>query len=76
MGSCTACAKGKFKEVPGDVQCVDCPAGTFSSDIGAISEQTCGNYGKNYTSPVGSSIVTACEHKLQQYSVSKASSSA
>jgi len=56
------------------VQCVDCLAGTFSSDIGAISEQTCKDCGKDYTSPVGSSTLSACERKRQQCSVSKTSS--
>ena len=50
------------------------PAGTFSSNIEEISEQTCKDCGKDYTSPVGSSSLSSCERKRQQCSVSKTSS--
>jgi len=73
---CTACAKGKFKGSPGDTQCLLCPAGTYSIDIGAISEQMCRECSKDSSSPVGSSSLSACERTQEQCGFSNTNSGA
>ena len=73
---CTACAKGKFKESTGDMQCLLCPAGTYYIDIGAISKQMCRECGEGETSPVGSSSLSDCERIQEQCSFSNLDSGA
>jgi len=39
-GACTACAAGKYKPVPGDTECRECPTGT-ASPLRSISLEAC-----------------------------------
>ena len=39
--TCQLCPSGKYKNITGSDACHDCPAGTYSIDIGAISPVTC-----------------------------------
>lgn len=38
---CTACDKGKYSDNAGSSVCTDCPSYTFSTIIGAVSEDVC-----------------------------------
>ena len=59
-GTCTACAAGKYKTVPGSATCTDCSAGTYSTTIGATAMATCTTCPSNSQSSPGSTALTSC----------------
>lgn len=58
--SCHACAPGKLDhDADSSSDCVDCPQGRFSAEVGAITECS-GDCGSNFYSPLGSTSPDAC----------------
>jgi hypothetical protein len=39
--TCTACAAGKYKTVPGESPCVDCPENTYNPQLNSTSPSSC-----------------------------------
>eukprot|EP00802_Teleaulax_amphioxeia_P003226 Tamp_03229.p1 GENE.Tamp_03229~~Tamp_03229.p1 ORF type:complete len:675 (+),score=28.49 Tamp_03229:302-2026(+) len=65
---CTMCAAGKYKELPGPQECIECPAGKFNPKVGAtygdrdcfLCRTTCdeGQFLTKCTSPQQDSVCT------------------
>jgi len=59
--TCTLCTAGKFSEITGQPGCTNCPAGTYSTNSGAVSKTTCMTCPAGKTSgTIGATAATNC----------------
>jgi len=58
--SCKACAAGKYKDVTGSFPCIQCGEGTYSTEVGAVSNITCETCPSFSTAIAGSSNISNC----------------
>ena len=66
-GPCLPCDEGFYKEALGSEVCTECPPGTYSSSISAISIQACITCPDKTMSPSGSLHVDDCVCALGYY---------
>jgi hypothetical protein len=59
-GACLPCKAGTYKDTSGSAACSECPAGTFSSSIAAVSDGTCTTCPSGTFSAIGSASDTEC----------------
>ena len=58
---CTECGAGRFQSTPNSSECDECPRGTFSTALTAVSPSTCGDCGDGtFADSLASSVCVSC----------------
>jgi hypothetical protein len=57
---CSMCGVGRYNDVVGNDECIQCPSGTASNNVGATSLDTCIPCGVNTWSGAGLNVCHAC----------------